>query len=89
MNEMWVGAIVMASLIAGLFFLRFWRSTGDRFFLCFAVSFFIEGLSRILLGPAGQDEGIRHYAFYVLRLAAYGLIVFAVWEKNRPKGKDR
>ena len=32
MNDMLLGAIAMASLIAGLFFLRFWKSSGDRFF---------------------------------------------------------
>ena len=40
MDFMLLGAISMASLIAGLFFLRFWKDTGDRFFLFFAVSFF-------------------------------------------------
>ncbi|HEX6435777.1 MAG TPA: DUF5985 family protein [Candidatus Binatia bacterium] len=42
MDFMLLGAISMASLIAGLFFLRFWKDTGDRFFLFFAVSFLIE-----------------------------------------------
>jgi hypothetical protein len=39
MDFVLLGAISMASLIAGLFFLRFWKDTGDRFFLFFAVSF--------------------------------------------------
>lgn len=90
MNNMLVGAIALASLIAGLFFLRFWRTTSDRFFLYFAISFLIEGFNRILLGGAsGGEENLRHYVFYVLRLIAYGLILFAIWEKNRPPGKGR
>ena len=44
MDFMLWGAISMASLVAGLFFLRFWKDTGDRFFLFFAVSFLIEGV---------------------------------------------
>jgi hypothetical protein len=84
MNEMLLGAIAMASLVAALFFLRFWRSTGDRFFLYFALSFFIEGINRIALAPAAQgtDEAPT---YYLVRLAAYGLILYAILDKNRPK----
>ncbi len=30
-----MGAVAMASLVAALFFLRFWRQTHDTFFLLF------------------------------------------------------
>jgi len=33
----------MGSLVAGLFFLHFWRSTRDKFFLYFTASFWIKG----------------------------------------------
>lgn len=89
MNEILVGAIAMGSFIAGLFFLRFWKSTRDRFFLYFAISFFIEGFNRVLLGPDMQNEGAQQNIFYILRLVAYGLILLAVWEKNRPRSKGR
>jgi hypothetical protein len=89
MNEILVGAIAMGSFIAGLFFLRFWKSTRDRFFLFFAVSFFIEGVNRLLLGTAMQDEGPQQSVFYILRVIAYGLILFAIWEKNRPNSKGK
>ena len=52
MSQMMYGAISMASLTIALFFLRFWRNTGDRFFLWFALSFFIEGV----LDPAKQSR---------------------------------
>jgi hypothetical protein len=88
MNDMLIGAIVMVSLTVGLFFLRFWRSTGDRFFLYFALSFFIEGFNRLLLGSASTEAGtIEHIAFYSLRLVAYGLILVAIWRKNSRRGK--
>jgi len=66
MNEMLLGAIATASIIAGLFFLRFWKSTRDRFFLYFATSFWIEGCNRILLGWMG---GLREDAptYYFIR----------------------
>lgn len=88
MNDILIGAIAMASLVVGLFFLRFWKSTRDRFFLYFALSFFIEGFNRILLAPASLPaDGVQHYVYYALRLVAYGLILIAVWGKNRPARK--
>lgn len=85
MNQMLMGAIAAASLLAGLFFFRFWRHTRDVFFLFFALSFWIEAGNRVALGLlAGADEdGV---AFYSVRLVAYGLILLAIWHKNRPRG---
>ena len=42
MNLMLLGAIAVTSLVIALFFLRFWKETGDRFFLFFAISFFVD-----------------------------------------------
>ena len=88
MSQMMYGAISMASLTIALFFLRFWRSTGDRFFLYFALSFFIEGVHRIysaILNEAGEDSPLH----YLIRLAAYGLILWAILEKNLPRKDGR
>jgi hypothetical protein len=87
MNEMLVGAIATASTVAGLFFLRFWKSTRDRFFLYLALSFFIEGSNRFLLGFMGwlREEAP---AYYLVRLIAYGLILAAIIEKNRLRRKS-
>ncbi|MEC4720635.1 DUF5985 family protein [Noviherbaspirillum sp. CPCC 100848] len=84
MNTMLLGAIVTASSVIGLFFLRFWRSTGDRFFLFFALSFFIDAVNRVTLGPATPMED-NSPAYYLIRLISYGLILFAIYDKNRPK----
>ncbi len=88
-NQILAGAIAMASLTASLFFLRFWKTTRDRFFLFFALAFFLEGTNRIVLAPsAGSGNDLLDYAFYLLRLISYGLILFAILDKNRPHGKD-
>lgn len=82
LNSILVGAIGMASLVAALFFLRFWKSTRDRFFLFFALSFFIEGINRIafyLLVGLQEDQPV----YYLVRLIAYGLILVAIVDKNR------
>jgi zinc transporter ZupT len=88
MTEMTYGAISMASLTIALFFLRFWRNTGDRFFMYFALSFFIEGLHRVysaVLNETGEDTPLH----YLIRIAAYGLILWAILEKNLPQRERR
>jgi hypothetical protein len=82
MNELLAGGIATASLVAGFFFLRFWRTTRDRFFLYFALSFLIEGANRFALyALAGLND--QEAIYYVIRLVAYGLIVWAIVDKNR------
>lgn len=59
MNDILTGGIAVASLLAGLFFLRFWRATGDRFFLFFAIAFWIEGAQRVVIQEwIGPDEAL-------------------------------
>ena len=82
MQALLVGGIATASLIAGLFFFRFWRTSGDRFFLFFALSFWIEGAQRfVVFQIVGNDEASPLY--YLPRLVAYGLIIAAIVDKNR------
>ena len=87
MTHLLAGAIAMASLTIALFFLRFWRASGDRFFLYFALSFAIEGLHRVY--AAMRDGGEDSPLHYLIRLLAYGLILWAILEKNLPRKKRR
>jgi uncharacterized membrane protein HdeD (DUF308 family) len=85
LNGLLLGAIVTASITVALFFLHFWRSTGDRFFLFFALSFFIDGIARLLIGAqtlSSEDWPL----YYLIRLVAYALILYAIIDKNRPAG---
>lgn len=88
MNEILAGAVAMASIVIALFFARFWRDSGDRFFLYFALSFLIEGVHRLVSGIvlATHEDAPWHY---VIRLLAYGLILWAILEKNWPRSKTR
>jgi uncharacterized membrane protein HdeD (DUF308 family) len=81
-NAVILGAIAMASLVAGGFFLRFWRDGHDRFFLLFALSFFVEGLNRfaIALSPTPNEASPWLYG---VRLLAFALIIAAAVDKNR------
>lgn len=84
MAQMLTGGIALGWLVAGLFFFRFWWNTRDRFFLYFALSFWLESGNRVALALiAGANEG--HPGFYLVRLVAYSLILLAIWQKNRPR----
>ncbi len=82
MNLFLLGALTAGFLVAGLFFLRFWRETKDRLFLAFAISFFVEAINRGALAlSAKPNEGAPF--FYLVRLLAYVLILVAVVNKSR------
>ncbi|HTL71319.1 MAG TPA: DUF5985 family protein [Candidatus Eisenbacteria bacterium] len=87
MNNFISGAIAMSSLVAGLFFLRFWKSSRDRFFLFFAVAFWIEAVNRglIIHASASAADPEKIPVLYLIRLAAFSLILFAIFEKNRTR----
>jgi uncharacterized membrane protein HdeD (DUF308 family) len=86
MNQLLAGGITMGSLLIALFFLRFWRDTGDRFFLLFALSFVIEGVHRAVASfdmAASEDSPVH----YLLRLLSYLLILGAIADKNWPRNR--
>ncbi len=88
MDLMLLGAVSMASLIAGLFFLRFWRDTGDRFFLLFGISFLVEGLNRAALGFS-SDPNEGRPLFYFVRFLSFLLILIAIVQKNMARDTRR
>jgi hypothetical protein len=80
------GLIVMGFWVAGLFFLRFWRDTHDRLFLSFCLAFWLLGVNRA--GLAVSEKLIEpHTWFFLVRLLAYVLIILAILEKNRARGR--
>jgi uncharacterized membrane protein HdeD (DUF308 family) len=82
LNTLLFGANAMAALVASLFFLRFWRSTRDRFFLFFAVAFLIDAVARVVLGLSVFPEESEPL-FYVARLLSFAIIIAAIVDKNR------
>lgn len=85
MNLFISGVLVAGYLIAGLFFLRFWRQSRDRLFALFAAAFWLLAAQRGAL--AAVEHGSPESAWlYALRLVAFLLILAAVIDKNRPGG---
>ena len=87
LNAILAGAIAMGSLVACLFFLRFWKSTQDRFFLYFAMSFALEFGSQLVLGMTSLHNE-ESPVYYLIRLVAYSLILLAIFEKNSRRNKQ-
>jgi hypothetical protein len=75
------GALATAAWVIGLFFVRYWRITRDRFFVFFAAAFWIMAANWSVVAAYSTDE-TRHY-FYVARLFAFVLILAAIADKNR------
>lgn len=84
MNAILSGAVALGSLIVGLFFFKFWWRSRDRFFLFFALSFWIEAGNRVALGLLAGSSELTPLV-YGLRVVAYGLILVAIVQKNRPR----
>jgi hypothetical protein len=76
------GAVAMASFVAAIFFLRFWRQTLDNFFLLFAIAFGLDAATRVMLGLSGIPSEVEPL-FYVARLITFGIIIGAIVQKNR------
>jgi hypothetical protein len=75
------GALTLGWLAIGVFFLKFWRRTGDGLFLAFAIAFALLATNQavpVLFGVPSEDQGY----IYLLRLAAFLLIILAVLRKN-------
>ena len=77
-----LGIIFTTSITVGVYFLKFWRRTGDLLFLAFSAAFIIEGVNRIgFLFIERPNEGSP--LIYLVRLLAFLLIIVAIVWKNR------
>jgi len=76
------GAVALGFFVSALFFLRFWRRTRDGLFLAFALAFVLMGIGQSILALANIPTEERG-SIYLLRLAAFAVILFAIVRKNR------
>lgn len=78
------GAVTFGFLVCGLFFLRFWRRTRDELFIGFALAFVLLGISQGVLA-VGNISTEERGSLYLLRLAAFVILLVAIARKNRAK----
>ena len=76
------GAISMGFAIAALLFLKYWKRTRDGLFLAFAAAFLLLGINQALLSVTNVPVEERS-SLYLIRLAAFLIIIGALWAKNR------
>ena len=76
------GAVTLGFATAALFFLRFWRDTRDELFLAFAAAFLLLGAGQAILALGGVPDELRSW-IYLVRLAAFLIILLAIIRKNR------
>jgi hypothetical protein len=75
------GLLTAGYAIAGVFFFSFWRRTRDSLFLVFGFAFWMMALNQalpVLMGIPREEQG----GVYLLRLAAFILIIIAILRKN-------
>lgn len=83
MDQLTSGALAMGFAVAGMFFLRFRRDTGDRLFALFAAAFFLMAVSRLVV--AVSDQSPVREELYLIRLGSFVLILVAILDKNRKR----
>lgn len=76
------GLITMGFLVSGLFFIRFWVRTRDGLFAAFAAAFWLLAANQALLALSNLPVEERSW-MYLLRLAAFAIIILAIALKNR------
>lgn len=81
------GGLAAGLGVVALFFLRFWTRTRDGLFLAFSAAFGLMAVNQalpIVLNIAQEERG----GVYLIRLAAFLLIIVAVAGKNLRRDTD-
>lgn len=82
MHEYLWGMLTMATLMAALFFLRYWRIGRERLFLFLSVAFVAFSASWAALAMITPSYEHRSVV-YLLRLLAFAAIMIGIADKNR------
>nr|WP_295106525.1 DUF5985 family protein [uncultured Caulobacter sp.] len=81
------GGLAAGFLVLAAFFLRFWGRTRDGLFLAFSAAFALMAVNQalpVVLHIPQEDRG----GIYLIRLAAFVLIIVAVVAKNLKRGPE-
>jgi hypothetical protein len=81
MIELLSGALLFSYAIAGVHFLRFWKRTGDRLFVHFAIAFWLFALNQLASSiPVVADETSGYE--YLLRVLGFIVNIVGIIDKN-------
>lgn len=81
-TEAIMGATIMGYTVASLFFLKFWRRTGDSLFFAFSMAFLLLAATPLLtlVFSVPREE---QSPFYLIRACAFIIIILAIAIKSR------
>jgi hypothetical protein len=79
------GMVTAGCVVIAGFFARFWHRTRDSLFLIFAAAFCLMALNHALAALLGLPTEDRS-GLYLLRAAAFALIIIGVLMKNLSAG---
>lgn len=80
--NLFLSGICAATFAAiGFYFFLFWRQGRDRFFLYFAIAWWLLAVERVPLAFVTPDNEFLP-AIYLIRLSAFCLILYAIIDKN-------
>lgn len=75
------GMVTLGFTVAGWMFLKFWKRTGDRLFVNFALAFWLFALNQALsafLASANSEIRLE----YILRVLGFVIILVGIARKN-------
>jgi peptidoglycan/LPS O-acetylase OafA/YrhL len=75
------GATAAGFVLAGVFFLRFWRRTQDRLFAAFSAAFLLLAANQTMITLGGVPSEYQTWV-YLPKLAAFALLILAIVSKN-------
>jgi hypothetical protein len=88
MREFAWGVLAMASLIAALFFLRYWRASRERLFGFFSLAFLGMAANWTVLAVIDRPVNeVRQEYGYLVRLVAFVILLIGIFDKNRRSGR--
>ena len=79
-----LGFIAACSLVAGLFFLRFYRATRDPLFLAFLIFFVVQGCTNAVVLEQPQPN-LGTPMIFLVRLLSVLVVLAAILWKNLAK----
>jgi hypothetical protein len=79
--EFQYGALATLAVVAALLFARYYRKTGDRFFVFMATTFLFLAGNWIAL--VGHDNEEHAFFVYLPRLAGFLTLLAGIYDKNR------
>jgi hypothetical protein len=82
MIDLLSGVLIAEYATIALFFMRFWSKSRDRLFVMFAAAFFVLAAQRLAIALT-QEILEQQAPLYMLRLAAFIVIIVAIVDKNR------